>query len=350
MTHELIHLDGAAGGGQILRSALTLSLATGKGFAIDNIRGARPLPGLKRQHLACVKAAAAFCGAETTGAVMGSRSLTFIPGKVTLTDAHFDIGTGGSTLLLAQALTAALARRAVKGTDVTLRLTGGTYCPKAPTYEFTAETLLPELQAMGYPIEMQLLKPAFYLTGGGTVEVKIRGAFKPRAYAKTEKPEGMTCDARILLQHIPETIAAREADVIRRELTDTGASFSPVSDTGSETEAEGPGNAVLIRVRASTGTTVFSEIGTPHLRAETVAGNAAKDAARFIRQKVPVSTFLADQLIVPLALAGGGTFLTTPRLSAHTKSCAGVLTAFTGKTIETNRTDDGLLVTVPAVL
>src|SRR3954471_4678945 len=98
----MLTIDGSQGegGGQILRSALALALITGTPFRIDNIRAGRPRPGLMRQHLTAVEAAAAVSDAETDGAAVGARSLFFRPGRVRGGDYRFSVGTAGSTTLV----------------------------------------------------------------------------------------------------------------------------------------------------------------------------------------------------------------------------------------------------------
>src|SRR5215472_11495768 len=107
---ETIRIDGSfgEGGGQILRSSLSLSLATGKPFRIENIRANRKKPGLLRQHLTAVLAAAEVGSGEVEGASLGSRALTFVPGKVRPGDYRFAIGTAGSGTLVLQTILPAL--------------------------------------------------------------------------------------------------------------------------------------------------------------------------------------------------------------------------------------------------
>src|SRR5262245_1809783 len=80
----MIHIDGSEGegGGQVLRTALGLSLVTGKPFQIEKIRARREKPGLLRQHLTAVLAAAQIGNAKAEGAVLASRVLSFTPGRV----------------------------------------------------------------------------------------------------------------------------------------------------------------------------------------------------------------------------------------------------------------------------
>lgn len=165
-TDKTIEINGAEGGGQILRAALSMSAALGIPFHIRNIRAKREKAGLKRQHLSAVRAAAAICGAEVTGAELNSTELTFVPNEVKAGAYRFDIGTGGSTVLVLQAIVPALVRSLKTGEKASVTVSGGTYCPFAPAFEFLKETLEPCLKRMGYPVGVHDAAPRV-LSGGG---------------------------------------------------------------------------------------------------------------------------------------------------------------------------------------
>ena len=143
----MVNLDGSRGegGGQILRTALTLSLLTGRPFQIRQIRANRDRPGLRPQHLAAVQAAAELGHAEVSGASVGSRTLTFRPGEVEPRDLTIDIGTAGATALVLQTLHLPIALRAESGVRLTLE--GGTFNLAAPSFPFLAETWARHLRA-----------------------------------------------------------------------------------------------------------------------------------------------------------------------------------------------------------
>src|SRR5438105_11199908 len=119
-----IYIDGSQGegGGQIVRSSLALALVTGRTLTIDNIRAGRAKPGLMRQHLTAVNAAAEICGGKVTGAAVGARSLTFEPQPVRAGEYRFSIGTAGSATLVVQTVLPALLTAHV---PTTLILDGG---------------------------------------------------------------------------------------------------------------------------------------------------------------------------------------------------------------------------------
>ena len=169
----MIVLDGSAGegGGQILRSALTLSILTRTPFRMDRIRAGRQKPGLLAQHMTAVRAAQAVSNAEVLGVELGSRQITFKPRTVNGGDFSFDIGTAGSTTLVLQTILPALLRAAQPST---VTVDGGTHNPSAPPFEFLTESFLPVLKKIGADIEFILDRPGFYPKGGGRIRMKIK--------------------------------------------------------------------------------------------------------------------------------------------------------------------------------
>lgn len=170
---SVISIDGShgEGGGQILRTALSLSAVTGKPFAIENIRARRSKPGLMRQHLTAVKAAAAICGAKADGAEVGSTRLRFEPGSLKAGEYAFNIGSAGSTSLVLQTVLPPLAL-ADGASRVTLQ--GGTHNTGAPPFEFLDRAFLPLIRRIGFNADVELRRFGFYPAGGGEVRVEIQ--------------------------------------------------------------------------------------------------------------------------------------------------------------------------------
>src|SRR5688500_5881395 len=161
---DLLEIDGRHGGGQLLRTALTLSLCTGTAFALSGIRAGRSKPGLMRQHLTAVRAAATIGDARVEGDALGSDRLRFVPGRVRAGEYAFATGSAGSTTLVLQTLLPALA---LAGGASTLRLEGGTHHPLAPTAEFIAGSFLPRVAEIGFVATVDLERAGFYPAGGG---------------------------------------------------------------------------------------------------------------------------------------------------------------------------------------
>ena len=173
----MLVIDGAMGegGGQILRSALALSLCLNKPFRITNIRANRDKPGLRPQHLVAVQAAAKIADAKVDGATKSSQLLEFIPGSIKPGEYSFDIGTAGSTTLVLQTILPALLTAAQPST---IQLHGGTHNPLAPPFDFFQQAFVPLLNRMGPRIKTHLQRPGFYPVGGGIVAVTIEPVAK----------------------------------------------------------------------------------------------------------------------------------------------------------------------------
>lgn len=343
-TVKTIEINGAEGGGQILRAALSMSAALGIPFHIQNIRGKREKAGLGRQHLSAVRAAAAICGAEVTGAEMNSTELTFVPGEVQAGSYRFDIGTGGSTALVLQAIVPALVRVLTSGEKASVTVSGGTYCPFAPAFEFLKETLEPCLKRMGSPVIFTMPRPAFFQAAGGLVRMEAAGPFGPTPLDFRERGSLKSVSAVILNCHLPPEVAERERKVLLHDFGDRLGLREEDITVDTNPSIPEAGNAVLIRTEFESGTSVFSEIGRPRLAAESVTKIAAEEASVFLESDVPVCRHLQDQLLVPMALAGGGHFVTTAP-SSHTRTCAAVIQAFTGKPVHMDQQKHGWLVT-----
>lgn len=322
--NSIIKIDGqmGEGGGQILRACLALSLALKKPFHLTDIRGRRPKPGLKRQHLACVKAAGEISGAEVQGAEINSTELFFQPGPLCPGDYSFDIGGGGSCTLVLQALLPPMMAAGKQPSRI--KVSGGTHVPMAPVFEFFNETLLPHLELLGGRFSSRLIRPGFMQIGGGLIEVEIEPAdvLRPFYFKEIEAGEVVETEAFIRSYGLDECIAEREAGVIKQMLGLTNITAEHYSP--SET---GPGNMVVLKVRRSGYTTVFSGIAQRGVTAEKVARQAVNRLKQFLNAAVPVEAHLADQLLVPLALAGGGGFM-TEQPTLHTLTVLELLPKF----------------------
>ena len=333
MQAECIIIDGSmgAGGGQVLRASLALSMALGMPFRISKIRANRPKPGLKRQHLACVKAAQAVCGARVDGDAINSSELFFAPGAVRPGEYEFHVGTGGSVTMVLQALMPPLL---LEKTPSRLTVTGGTHVPYAPPFEFMRDTLFPRLEVLGVRLTARMDSVGYMDIGGGSVTVDIRLAAETTLFHQGESGAWEGTEAVIYGHNLPEGIVEREIGVL---LSDDHVSLGLTLETvrredgsASFRSAAGAGNMVLVSVRHGRHTTVFGECGWRGRTAEIVARQACKRALDFIRAGMPIEAHLADQLLVPLALAGGGSFV-AERISPHTRTCLAVVEQFMGK-------------------
>lgn len=318
----MITIDGSQGegGGQVLRSALALSLVTGRGFLIRSIRARRKQPGLLPQHLAAVRAAAEVGHAEVTGASLGSSELRFEPGVVRAGECRFAVGTAGSATLVLQAVLPPLL--CAEGPS-TLWLEGGTHNPWAPPFDFLAKAFLPLIRRMGPTVAATLVRPGFFPAGGGELQVGIMPAARLSPVELLERGAVQRVTATACVAQLPRHIAERELQVIGRELRMEAGALVVEEIRNSR----GPGNTVMIKVVCEHVTEVFTGFGQRGVRAEAVAEGVLQETQRYLAAGVPVGEHLADQLLLPLALTGGGTFRTLP-LTGHAETNMDVIRTF----------------------
>lgn len=317
----MLVVDGSMGegGGQVLRTSLALSVCFGVPFRIVRIRAGRPKPGLGRQHLAAVQAAAEISGAQVDGARLGSQELTFLPGACRPGSYRFAIGTAGSTTLVLQAVLPPLV---LAGAGSEVYLSGGTHNPQAPPYPFLERTMLPVLSRLGAQVTAQLLRPGFYPRGGGELVVSVGPSeLQPRDFLERGSLQAIT--AEIALAGLPEHIVRREAAFLQQALE-----IAPEAIRVKHYPPQcGPGNTVSVFVHSEAITETFTAFGRKGVPAEKVAAEAAAQATRYLAAEVAVGPYLADQLPLWLVLAGGG-FFRTLALSRHATTTLNLLQQF----------------------
>jgi RNA 3'-terminal phosphate cyclase (ATP) len=316
----MLHLDGSIGegGGQVLRTALGLSLVTNQPFVIDHIRAGRQKPGLQRQHLTAVLAAAEVGDAQVEGAELGSQHLAFKPKRIRAGDYRFAIATAGSTTLVLQTVLPALLSAEAPST---VQLVGGTHNPMAPPVDFLQHAFAPALQRMGASLAIALTRHGFYPAGGGEWRAEIApAAWQPLELL--ERQEQIHLRARIVLAQIPRHVAERQAKELRTQLSLPGEAV-----VIEEVASSGPGNAVMLLLPFGNVTELVTALGERGVRAEQVAGRAVAEAKALLAAGVPVGAHLADQLLLPMALAGGGVFRTVAP-SLHTRTNAEIIARF----------------------
>ncbi|HET7832876.1 MAG TPA: RNA 3'-terminal phosphate cyclase [Gallionella sp.] len=331
---EMIILDGShgEGGGQILRSALSLSMITGVPFRIDRIRANRPKPGLLRQHLTAVNAATAICGAEVSGNVLGSESLVFHPGAIKGGDYRFSIGTAGSCTLVLQTLLPALWF-ADRPSVVTV--SGGTHNAGAPPADFLVRAWLPLMRRMGVKMDVALLRHGFYPAGGGEVRAEVQPIEKLLPLALSSRGKLLSTKMIAVVAGLPPEIGQRELDRLN-----TYSAFGLAEKELRVLDArEGPGNAVMIELCHEQLTEIFTAFGEKRVSAEVVASRVAQEALTYLECEAVAGEHLADQLVLPMALAGGGVFTTTA-LSSHLQTNVQIVRKFLPVEFEVAKTEN----------
>lgn len=310
----MIEIDGSfgEGGGQILRSSLALSMVTGLPVRIYNIRAGRAKPGLARQHLTALTAAVTVSSATVHGDAVGSTEVVFEPGDVGGGNYSFDIGSAGSTTLVLQTILLPLTL-AERRSQITLA--GGTHNPHAPPFDFLAKAFLPLINRMGPQVRARMERHGFYPAGGGRLVVDIEPAEAFRGFELLERGALQRRHGRACVARLPATIGEREIGVIRKRL---GWDATELVVESIDT-SRGPGNVVMLTLQYEHVTEVFTSFGEIRRSAERVASDAASACERYLQSTAPVGEHLTDQLMLPLATAGAGSFVSTG-LSRHSET------------------------------
>jgi RNA 3'-terminal phosphate cyclase (ATP) len=272
-----------------------------------------------------VQAVAQVCGARLSGAELGSNALSFEPAAVKHGEYQFAVGSAGSATLVFQAVLPPLLSAA--GTS-RIVFEGGTHNRMAPPFDFIAQTFLPQLQRMGARVSAQLVRPGFYPAGGGRFEVTIEGGAVLQPIDLVERGEIQCVSINAIVSRLPAHVAEREMKVLARELCDL-----PIEVSAGRVDSAGPGNVASVSVRSAALTETFTGFGEVGVRAEMVAHRLAGVVRHYVEQDVPVGEYLADQILIASALAGGGTFRTLPP-SLHTQTNAAVIGMFLARRIE----------------
>lgn len=340
----MLTLDGSTGegGGQILRTALGLSVVTGQPFRVHSIRARRSRPGLMRQHLCAVRAAAEVSGATLSGDEIGSKELVFQPVAVRSGTYHFAIGSAGSATLVLQTVLPALLL--AEGTS-TVVLEGGTHNGMAPPWDAIERAFFPLVRRLGATLSGALRSYGFYPAGGGKLEITIEGGAKLGELILRERGKIVATQLRALVSQIPGIVGVREVEAF--------CAAVPWWDRANARpevirRSPGPGNALVAEIVSEQVTEVFAVFGERGVPSEVVAENLAKEVQRYANADVPVGEHLADQILLPMALGRGGVYRTLA-LTDHTRSQAEVIRMFLGMTIRFTETkpDDVVVEVIP---
>jgi RNA 3'-terminal phosphate cyclase (ATP) len=335
-----VTLDGShgEGGGQILRTALSVSLLTGRPFRMIKVRANREKPGLRPHHLKAVEAAAILGQAEVTGAAVGSRELAFRPSAYTPHDLTIDIGTAGSTGLVLQTLHLPLAMRTESAVRVVL--TGGTFNPKAPPFPFLEQTWRGYLAAFGMPLAMAMPSAGFYPRGGGQLDAWIEPG-TPRAWILTDPGPLVRIRGVAGVANLRDDIAARLRDRALGRLAEAGL------DADLEIEIArwpSPGQGAALSLTAHHEHAIpatFVGLGERGKPAETVADEAVEELLAYeLAAPGAVDPHSADQILLPLAMADGRSIYTVTEVTEHLRTNAATIRAFLDRPIAIEEPDE----------
>lgn len=326
----MIEIDGSLGegGGQVLRTALALSILTRQELHLTHLRAQRTKPGLMAQHLASVQAAAEVCRAAVEGAVIGSQTLTFRPGEVQSGRYQFEIRTAGATTLVLQTVFLPLTRAQSAST---LTITGGTHVAWSPCFEFLSRHWLHYLQQMGFSAELALDQAGFYPPGGG----RLRAVIRP-----TASIHPLTLLERGALQGIQgiSAVANLDLEIAKRQKHQAlGRLESRCRETkiqACKVPSPVKGTYLFLLAEFTGARAGFSALGAPGKPAERVADEAVDSLEAFLATDGAIDPYLADQLLLPMALADGISRFRTSKVTQHMLTNAEIIRRFLPAAIE----------------
>lgn len=314
----VIEVDGnfREGGGQILRTALSLSCSLQKPFRIYDIRKGRKKPGLMPQHLTCVRAAKIISNAQVAGDTLGSTELSFLPGEARSGDYLLDIGTAGSASLVLQTIIPAVILPGNGKTTITL--TGGTHVPFSPCYHYLANVFAPILRAIGIDITLSIITYGFYPRGGG----KISAAVLPPEKLNPLKVTGRGCLSRLTgvsgVGNLPLSIAERQRDALSKKLHFVLKNIAcPVNVELLSVPTPGQGTFFFLRSESARSIAGFTSLGARGKKAEVVGQEAAEDFLGYYATGAAFDPHLSDQIVLYLAMCREESVFSTSRITEH---------------------------------
>lgn len=341
----MIEIDGSLGegGGQVLRTSLTLSILTGRPFLITRIRAGRARPGLQPQHLAAVRAAAAISAAQVEGDFVGSQVLTFVPGPVRPGEYRFEIGTAGATGLVLQTIWLPLA---LASASSVITVIGGTHVPWSPCYHYLAWQWLSFLRRLGLDGALTLDLAGFYPEGGGIVRAQIAPADAIAALRLTERGAFKGIRGLSLVANLDLSIAERQR---ARALRRLAGRHNRIEIEIADVRANNKGTALILLAEFRHSTACYSALGAPGKRAEQVADEACLRLEKFLAGTGAVDEHLADQLLLPLAFADGPSEYRTARVTDHLTTNSEIIRQFgvAEIAVEPREADEGTVHIVP---
>lgn len=337
---DTIKIDGAMGegGGQVLRTSLTLALLKQVKVEIFNIRAKRKKPGLLRQHLTCVRAAQAICNGQVEGDELGSQRVVFTPSQVIGGNYRFVIGTAGSTSLVCQTILLPLA---MAGTRSQVTFEGGTHNGMSPSVSFLEQSFLPVLGKMGIDTTVKIEKLGFYPAGGGKWSLDIKSCSNLKSFEFVECEQSASeiagkVSVTAIVSQLPESIGQREISTVIKSLK-----LNEEAGELKTIETPGPGNTLIITYAQGDHNSVFEMVGELGMSSERVAKRAIGRLRKLVNASACVEEHLADQLLLPMVLAGKGSFTTT-KPSLHTLTNIDVIDQFGVAGFKTEQLNDKL--------
>ena len=312
---DLVKIDGSQGegGGQILRTAISLSGITGKAVEVTNIRANRSNPGLRPQHLTGIKIIADLFHAEIENLRIGADWIRFSPSdKFKGGSVKFDIGTAGSIPLILMTVVPAVS---LSNNSLQIEVIGGTDVKASPTIDYVRHIVAESYRSIGVRFSVDILKRGYYPKGGGVVQSVIEPCRSPETIellaSRHTDPKIMSVCGQLPMHVAKRQISSALIALEKKEIQCTNYTAS------IETSAS-PGSSILVYSASDFGPFVGGDsIGEPGKRAEFVGKEAAERFLESMLSHAPVDPFLADMLVLPLALSKGRSKYRIGRLTQH---------------------------------
>lgn len=321
---QKVIIDGSfgEGGGQILRTALCLSIMTGKPLEIFNIRASRSKPGLAHQHLSCIKLCEQISNATIDGARLRSQKLNFQPEKTQSGSYSLGVGTAGSVSLVLHSIFLPLS---FAETESTVTIEGGTHVPWSPSFNYLADQWLRYMRKIGLRIDLTLKKAGYFPRGGGIITAKIQPIKEIEPLNLIDRGELKKIKVTVYISNLDRQIAEREMNTARKLLKSEGYS---IDGEIVEYNSIGQGTGTHIHIKFGNGSASFTSLGQIGIRAEAVAKDCVQEAIDFINSEAAIDRYLADQLILPLYFAHQSSSFTTNFISEHLLTNAAIVKKF----------------------
>jgi RNA 3'-terminal phosphate cyclase (ATP) len=322
----MLEIDGSfgEGGGQVLRTSLSLSCLLIKPFRIFNIRKKRKKSGLMPQHLMAIRSLKLISNAKVKGDSEGSTELLFEPGEITAGDYFFDIGTAGSTSLLLQAILPPLI---FANNRSSLTLKGGTHVPFSPPFHYISKVFIPVLKKSGMTAEATIESYGFYPKGGGKVHFEIRPADKIEAVHNLERGQLKKVYGFSGVGNLPSSIAERQKNAALTILISQGI-HAEIETISVSTLSQG--TFIFLVAETENCLAGFSCLGERGKKAELVGEEAAKEFLDYYSKSACLDRHLADQIVLYLAISKGESSFTTAEISGHLLTNLWVIEKFLG--------------------
>lgn len=319
----MIEIDGSVGGGQLLRTAISLSALTNKPVKIINIRKGKSAGklGLRPQHMMGIKIVGEFCLAEIKGLEENSLEVEFVPNKLEVKDKRIDIGTAGSISLLLQTLTPVLI---FNKKPITLEIIGGTETKWAPPIQYIKNVTFPLLNRMGANLEVDIIKHGYYPKGGGRVIVRSKPTEKLNSFSCLERGSIKGINVESVCGRLPKHVAERQGSSALRTIQYHHPDIK-VSMSYKSVDSFSPGSSVTCYATCENSIIGSSCLGEIGLKAEKVGEKAAEELLKSLNSNACLDRFMADQILIFLALAKGKSRVKVEEITDHCRTNISVI-------------------------